>query len=125
LLNQWGLVVTWACATANVADISFQWLIRQFEERMMVLSDTGFPCRGGGSQQPDTVSARRVAGPPAGGDGALHADGGLPLHKGHAPRVGVFPCPARVHHGRLSCPGPVAGLPAHRVGLCAPRDGGV
>src|SRR5262245_59695891 len=37
------------------------------------------PCRGGGSQQPDTVSARRVAGPPAGGDGALHADGGLPL----------------------------------------------
>jgi hypothetical protein len=42
VLNQWGLVVAWACATANVADNTFQWLIRQFEERMIVLSDTGF-----------------------------------------------------------------------------------
>src|SRR5438552_3360214 len=37
LLNQWGLIVAWACATANVADNTFQWLIRQCEERMMVL----------------------------------------------------------------------------------------
>ena len=37
-----GLIVGWACATANVADNTFQWLIRQFEERMIVLSDTGF-----------------------------------------------------------------------------------
>src|SRR5919198_2339547 len=42
LLNQYGLVVGWACDTANVADNTFQWLIRQFEERMIVLSDTGF-----------------------------------------------------------------------------------
>ena len=42
LLNQWGLVVAWACATTNVADNTFQWLIRQFEEQMIVLSDTGF-----------------------------------------------------------------------------------
>jgi len=42
LLNQWGLVVAWACATANVADQTFQWLIRQCEEHMIVLSDTGF-----------------------------------------------------------------------------------
>src|SRR2546421_1989768 len=41
LLNQYG-IVGWACATANVADNTFQWLIRQCEERMMVLSDTGF-----------------------------------------------------------------------------------
>ena len=32
----------WACDTANVADNTFQWLIQQFEERMIVLSDTGF-----------------------------------------------------------------------------------
>ena len=37
LLNQWGLVVAWECATANVADNTFQWLIRQCEERMIVL----------------------------------------------------------------------------------------
>jgi hypothetical protein len=42
LLNQWGLVVAWECGTANVADTTFQWLIRQFEERMIVLSDTAF-----------------------------------------------------------------------------------
>jgi len=42
VLNQWGLVVAWAWATANVADNTFQGLIRQFDERMIVLSDTGF-----------------------------------------------------------------------------------
>ena len=40
LLNQWGLVVGWACATAHGADNTFQGLIRQFEERMIILSDT-------------------------------------------------------------------------------------
>jgi hypothetical protein len=42
LLNQWGLIVGWACATANIADNTFQWLIRQVEEQMIVLSDMGF-----------------------------------------------------------------------------------
>src|SRR5438874_13822196 len=42
LLNQYGLVVGWDCGTANVADNTFQWLIRQVEGRMSVLSDTGF-----------------------------------------------------------------------------------
>jgi hypothetical protein len=42
VLNQWGLIVAWDCATAHVADTTFQWLIRQFEERMIVLSDTAF-----------------------------------------------------------------------------------
>src|SRR5438093_8447265 len=42
LLNQWGLIVAWECATANVPDKTFQWLIRQFEEQMIVLSDTAF-----------------------------------------------------------------------------------
>jgi hypothetical protein len=42
LLNQWGLIMEWACATANVADNTFQWLLRQCEAHMIVLSDTGF-----------------------------------------------------------------------------------
>ncbi len=42
LLNQWGLVVAWECAAANVADNTLQWLVRQFEERMIILSDTAF-----------------------------------------------------------------------------------
>jgi len=35
LLNQWGLIVAWECATANVAENTFQWLIRQCEEQMI------------------------------------------------------------------------------------------
>ena len=47
LLNQWGLIVGWACATANVADNTFQGLIQQVDGRMIVLSDTGsMPRRG-------------------------------------------------------------------------------
>src|SRR5437870_7718175 len=42
LLNQDGLVVGWDCGTAHVADNTFQWLIRQVDGRMIVLSDTGF-----------------------------------------------------------------------------------
>ena len=42
LLNQYGLVVGWDCATANVPDNTFQWLIQQVDGRMIVLSDTGF-----------------------------------------------------------------------------------
>jgi hypothetical protein len=42
LLNQWGLIVAWECATANVAENTFQWVVRQCEERMIVLSDTAF-----------------------------------------------------------------------------------
>src|SRR5262244_907418 len=42
LLNQYGLVVGWACATANTADNTFQWLMQQVDGRMIVLSDTGF-----------------------------------------------------------------------------------
>jgi hypothetical protein len=42
LLNQWGLIVGWACDTANAADNTFQWLIQQVDGRMIVLSDTGF-----------------------------------------------------------------------------------
>jgi hypothetical protein len=42
VLNQWGLIVAWECATANVANNIFQWLIRQFEQQMIVLSDTAF-----------------------------------------------------------------------------------
>src|SRR5437899_3178743 len=42
VVNQYGLVVAWDCATANVADTTFQGLIRQYEECMIVLSDTAF-----------------------------------------------------------------------------------
>lgn len=42
VLNQWGLVVAWDCATANVYDATFQPLIRAFEGQMIVLGDSAF-----------------------------------------------------------------------------------
>jgi hypothetical protein len=42
LRNHWGLIVGWACATAHGAENTFQGLIRQGEDPMMVLSDTAF-----------------------------------------------------------------------------------
>ena len=44
------------------------------------------------------------------------------LQEGHASGLGVFSGAPRVHHGRLQCAGPVAWLPAQRVGLRAPLD---
>jgi hypothetical protein len=40
LLNQWGVSVAWECATANGSANTFQGLMRQCEERLIVLSDT-------------------------------------------------------------------------------------
>jgi hypothetical protein len=47
LLNKLGLVVAWACDTANVSDTVFQPLIKQYEEEMIVCSDTGFHAKEG------------------------------------------------------------------------------
>ena len=47
ILNQWGLICAWDCATANVHDAHFQPLIAQCDEQMIVLTDTGFHAKTG------------------------------------------------------------------------------
>lgn len=47
VLNQWGLVSAWECATANVHDTTFQPLVAQFAEEMIVLTDGGFHAAAG------------------------------------------------------------------------------
>jgi hypothetical protein len=47
VLNQWGLICAWDCATANVYDAHFHPLIAQFDHRMIVLTDTGFHAKTG------------------------------------------------------------------------------
>ncbi len=47
VLNQWGLVSAWECATANVHDTTFQPLVAQFAEEMIVLTDSGFHAAAG------------------------------------------------------------------------------
>lgn len=40
LLNQWGLVVDWDAATANVPDNRFQFLVARYQDEMVVLGDS-------------------------------------------------------------------------------------
>jgi hypothetical protein len=47
ILNQWGLMCAWDCATANVHDTHFQPLIAQCVDTMIVLTDTGFHAKTG------------------------------------------------------------------------------
>jgi len=47
LLNQWGLVVNWDCATANVHDSAFQPIIAQYEEQTVVPADQLFSLKEG------------------------------------------------------------------------------
>lgn len=42
VLNKWGLISAWDCATANVHDAYFQPMVAQFEQQMVVLTDGGF-----------------------------------------------------------------------------------
>jgi hypothetical protein len=42
VLNQWGLVAAWDCATANVSDTQFLPLVARFEQQMIVCTDRGF-----------------------------------------------------------------------------------
>lgn len=47
VLNQWGLIVDWDAATANVYDATFHPLIEKYADRMWVLADCGFHAKRG------------------------------------------------------------------------------
>ena len=47
VLNKFGLVTAWDCGTANVHDNTFQPLVKQFEDEMIVFSDTGLHSKEG------------------------------------------------------------------------------
>ncbi len=47
IVNQLGLIVAWDCSTANAHDSVFQALIGDFQDEMMVLTDTGLHGKAG------------------------------------------------------------------------------
>lgn len=47
VVNQYGLIVAWDYAAANVADNAFQPLIAEFGDEMIILADTGFHAKTG------------------------------------------------------------------------------
>ena len=47
ILNQWGVICAWDCATATVHDTHFQPLIARFDGQMIILTDTGFHAQTG------------------------------------------------------------------------------
>lgn len=50
LLNQWGQIVRWNCCAANAHDTAFHCEIEDFQEKMLVLADTGFHAKEGDPQ---------------------------------------------------------------------------
>ena len=74
VLNQWGLVCAWDCATANVHEAHFHPLITQFGETMIVLTDTGVSREDRRSSEHESVSARDLEWTDAGGDDLLAVD---------------------------------------------------
>jgi hypothetical protein len=118
LLNQYGLVVGWDCGAANVADNTFQWLIRQVDGRMIVLSDTGFHAAEGDPAnlklcQRGEWEERMLV------ETVLSMLTLVCHFKKVMHRVGLCSGAARVHHGGLQCVGPVVWLTAQCVGLRA------
>lgn len=47
VVNQHGLVVAWDYAAANISDTAFHELIRDFQDEMVILTDTGFHAKDG------------------------------------------------------------------------------
>lgn len=47
VVNQWGLVVAWDYASGEVADNAFHALIRDFQDDMVIFTDTGFHAHAG------------------------------------------------------------------------------
>lgn len=47
LINAWGGIVGWLCAPAHVHDTLFHPLIQRFQNRMLILADTGFHAHDG------------------------------------------------------------------------------
>ncbi len=47
VVNQHGLIVAWDYAAANVSDTAFHPLIRDFQDEMVILTDTGFHAKDG------------------------------------------------------------------------------
>jgi len=60
---------------------------------------------------------------PAGEDGALHADAGLPCEEGDASGLGLFSGPPGVHMAAFHVLLQWYGFPTQRLGLRAPLDG--
>src|SRR5215469_8625608 len=118
LTNKVWMTVLWLTHRQylSVADSAGGWADDRLERHRL-------PCRGGGSQQPETVSTRGVAGPDAGGDGARDADARLPCEEGDASGLGVFSGTVGLHHGGLQCVGPVVRFTTQRIRLRAPLDG--
>jgi hypothetical protein len=121
-VNQYSLVVAWDCATANVPDNTFQGLMRQFAERMMLLSDTAFHaaegdpvtlklCRRGEWEDRslvETVLAMLTL--------VCHVQ--KVMHR----RWAYFQARLAFTMARLQCAGPVVWLPTQRLWLRAPLD---
>jgi hypothetical protein len=90
IVNQWGVICAWDCATANLHATHFQPLIAQCDNLMIVLTDTGFHAKTGDPATMQvcprgTWNTRMVV-----ADGAVDAHHRLPLQADAPSCVGLF-----------------------------------
>jgi hypothetical protein len=78
VLNQWGLICAWDCATANVYDTHFHPLIAQFDQQIDYPDRYGVSCQDRRPRQHESLSAWDLEYADAGGNGAVDADDGFP-----------------------------------------------
>jgi hypothetical protein len=103
VLNQFGLIVDWGCDTANVHDSTFQPLVAQFRDEMIVLTDTGFHAKAGDPPNMKvcprgTWNVRMV----------VEVDRRVSFQESRSSGLATFPSPFGLHHGRFQYLGPVA-----------------
>ncbi len=104
VLNQWGLVTDWDCDTANVSDQRFHPLIEQFQEQMIVLTDSGFHAKEGDPQnmpEYEGVCPRHLERPHDHRDSAEYVAWCLSDQESHASLMGTPQSALGVCFGRL------------------------
>ena len=92
-LNHLGQIIGWAWATANAHDTWFHPLVEAFQDRCVMLADTGFHAAEGGPAQPEDLPQRPLERQDAGGNRLFHARRRLPHQEDEAPGGRLFPVP--------------------------------
>ena len=107
VVNQYGLIVAWDTASANVADNAFRALVADFVDDMVIFTDMAFHASRGRPAQSESVQARHVEWPHGRRSGAVAADAGRRAQEAEPPHLAQPGSAAGLYHGAVQCAGPV------------------
>ena len=87
VVNQYGLIVAWDYASANVADNAFRALVTDFADEMVIFTDMAFHTHGGRPAESESVQAWHVEWADGRRGGAVAADAGRRPQEAEPPHV--------------------------------------